>query len=419
MSGSSKDVLTSAHHQSYVSQSGLAAILRSIREHGMPKATSRSSIKRARDAALPSDIFSSMNIEMVSGEIKKFPIVSPLVLLGHLVAHVPSFARFFSGQLVKHPNNIDQKWRLVIYSDEIVPGNVIKPRNDRKLVALYFSFEEFDTGTSCEDCWFVLTCIRSNALKDIKDGWSQVFRVAVEKFFESPLNVANGVMLHIQDHGPHLLFCKVGLVIGDEQAIKNCWSSKGASGTMPCFFCQNITLRGLDLWANDATGHLRSHTEVDMSKLQFHSDRSLKERVQFLKDQHGQVSSAAFAKIEQSLGLNFAPAGALYSDSFWNLLEGGPITVTQYDWMHTLLVSGAWNNEAGLLFHLIKDHLSTKQADEFLSKFKWPVQWEGRGATGKRILQKHVADGGEVKGSASEGLSIYSVIRLLLMESIL
>ena len=123
--------------------------------------------------------------------------------------------------------------------------------------------------------------------------------------------------------------------------------------------------------------------------------------------------------MEQAMGLNYAPLGALYSDSFWNLLEGGPITVTRYDWMHTLLVSGAWNNEAGLLFHLIKDHISTKQADEFLSKFKWPTQWEGRGATGKRCLQKHVADGAEVKASASEGLSIYSVIRLLLMESIL
>lgn len=154
-----------------------------------------------------------------------------------------------------------------------------------------------------------------------------------------------------------------------------------------------------------------------MSKLHFLSDRNLKERVQFLKDQVGQVSGAAFAKMEQALGLNYAPLGALYSDSFWNLLEGGPITVTQYDWTHTLLVSGAWNNETGLLFHLIKDHLSTKQADEFLSKFKWPNQWEGRGATGKRCLQKHVADGGEVKASASEGLSIYSVIRLLLMES--
>ena len=211
MSGSSKDVLTSAHHRSYVSQSGLAAVLQSIRDNGMPKALSRSSIKRARDAALPSDIFTSINIEMESGEIKQFPIVSPMVLLKHLVGEVESFSRFFGAQLTKYRNSSETKWRLAIYSDEIVPGNVIKPKNDRKLVALYWSFEELDTGTSCEDCWFVLTCVRSNALKQIKDGWSQLFRVAVEKFFESPMNVANGVMLQIQNHGPHLFFCQSGI----------------------------------------------------------------------------------------------------------------------------------------------------------------------------------------------------------------
>lgn len=335
MSGSSKDVLTSAHHRSYVSQSGLAAVLQSIRDNGMPKALSRSSIKRARDAALPSDIFTSINIEMESGEIKQFPIVSPMVLLKHLVGEVESFSRFFGAQLTKYRNSSETKWRLAIYSDEIVPGNVIKPKNDRKLVALYWSFEELDTGTSCEDCWFVLTCVRSNALKQIKDGWSQLFRVAVEKFFESPMNVANGVMLQIQNHGPHLFFAKVGLVIGDEQAVKNCWASKGASGSMPCFFCANITLRGLDLWANDSTGYLRSHTEVDVSKLQFLSDRNLKERVQFLKDQVGQVSGAAFAKMEQALGLNYAPLGALYSDSFLEFVgrrthNGYPIRLDAY-----------------------------------------------------------------------------------------
>ena len=125
MSGSSKDVLTSSHHRSYVSQSGLAAILASIREHGMPKATSRSSIKRARDAALPSDMFTEINIEMESGEIKQFPIVSPMVLLNHLVGEVESFSRFFSAQLAKYRNSSEAKWRLAIYSDEIVPGNVI------------------------------------------------------------------------------------------------------------------------------------------------------------------------------------------------------------------------------------------------------------------------------------------------------
>lgn len=72
-----------------------------------------------------------------------------------------------------------------------------------------------------------------------------------------------------------------------------------------------------------------------MSKLQFLSDRTLKERVQFLKDQVGQVSGAAFAKMEQALGLNYAPLGALYSDSFLEFVgrrthNGYPIRLDAY-----------------------------------------------------------------------------------------
>ena len=238
-----------------------------------------------------------------------------------------------------------------------------------------------------------------------------------ELFFRVPYNIGLGVMIHNERLGSHLLFGIIGLLIGDEQAVKNCWASKGASGLFPCFFCKNATLHSLSLWQTDSTNYLQSHCQLDVNKLQFQSDNSLRSAVQHLKNRHGTVSKEAFARIEKSLGLNYAPAGALQSDTFWDLLDGGPISVTQYDYMHTLLVSGAWNTETGMLFQVLKDHISCKTADDFVRKFVWPIQWESRSATGKRCLEKHTADGGEVKASASEGLSVYPVIRLLLMEA--
>ena len=97
MSGSSKDVLTSSHHRSYVSRSGLAAILKSIKENGLPKGTSRSSIKRARDEALPAELFTTVQLEMDDGTLKQFPCVQPILLIKHLIEVVPSFADFSLG----------------------------------------------------------------------------------------------------------------------------------------------------------------------------------------------------------------------------------------------------------------------------------------------------------------------------------
>ena len=51
---------------------------------------------------------------------------------------------FFSGQLVKHPNNnIDQKWCFLfaIFLDEIVPGRIVR-KYDRKFVGFYCSFSK-------------------------------------------------------------------------------------------------------------------------------------------------------------------------------------------------------------------------------------------------------------------------------------
>lgn len=62
-----KAVLSSAHSRSYVSQSGLAAVLKSIQEHGLPKGLSRSSVKRARDAALPEDLWATHPAVMSDG----------------------------------------------------------------------------------------------------------------------------------------------------------------------------------------------------------------------------------------------------------------------------------------------------------------------------------------------------------------
>ena len=210
MSGSSKDVLTSSHHRSYVSQSGLAAILKSIKENGLPKGTSRSSIKRARDEALPAELFTTVQLEMDDGTLKQFPCVQPILLIKHLIEVVPSFADFFFGKLLQHQNDQGHKWKLCIYSDEILPGNIIKPRNERKLVTLYYSFCEFDSALGCEDLWFVLCTIRSNLVKKIKSGWSQVFRVMGELFFRAPYNIGLGVMIHNERLGSHLFLASLG-----------------------------------------------------------------------------------------------------------------------------------------------------------------------------------------------------------------
>lgn len=414
----SKEVLTSAHSKSYVSQSGLAAILQSIREHGLPSSTSRSSIKRARDVALPQDLWLSVPMEMEDGSTRKITIVHPVLLLQHMASTIPAFATFMERKLVDHPNSAQSPWAVAVYSDEIIPGNMLKPRNDRKLVSFYWSFQEMDSAVGCEDLWHHSTAVRSTVVRSMKSGWSQLFRKVVESFFTAPLDLSKGVMLQLNGR-QQLFFAKVGILVGDEPSIKGCWSCKGASGSLPCFMCRNVTLAASEIAQNDATGFFVPHTVVDFDMVRLHTDASVLRNAKSLQDKHAAGGTkASFARAEQALGLQYAPQGALWCDNVVkDFLHGGPISITHWDWMRVFFVSGVWNTEAGLLFQRIKDLVPVGDADRFFKQCVWPLQLEGRSATGKKALVKFVADGSEVKCSASEGLSLYNVLRLLIIAS--
>ena len=293
-----------------VSVSGLANILKEVRDHGMPKKIGRSSIKRARDAEMPQDIFTTVELDMLDGSQRKFPAVDPSVQLQHLASTNEGFGEFLLSKLEMHPSDADHAWKIAIYSDEITPGNPLVA-NERKLVCFYFSFAEFDAALGSETLWFHLMSLRSIHLEQIKGGWSQVFEKACRLFFRSPLDMSLGLMLRPKGCDVRLLFARIGLVIGDEQALKMCFGFKGASGMKCCALCVNITLRHLQVADHDDSNWMVPHTETDISKMVFATSQSILDNVAALEAKAGRTSKAKFEKMEMSLGLNHVPEAPL------------------------------------------------------------------------------------------------------------
>ena len=410
------NVLTQSHFRSYVSQSGLAAVLQSIREHGLPETTSRAGIKRARERVLPPELFSAVSLETESKMIS-VQMIHPVRLLQYMVQEIQPFADFMARKLVEHPCSEQTPWNIAVYSDEIIPGNALKPRNDRKLVAFYWSFGEFDAAVGVEDLWQHISALRSTLVRSLKSGWSQLFKACCAAFFQEPFDLSKGVALNLKGHGARMFFAKIGILVGDEPSLKGCWSCKGASGSLPCILCRNVTLASLEVAQNDSTGFFIPHTTTDSTRFLLQDDNGILQNAHALQNKFGQGTKASFARAEMALGLQYAPEGALWSPELVaNQLHGGPISVTMFDYMHVYLVSGIWNTEVGLLLQCIKDIVSVDVADTFLRQFVWPSHWDSRSVTGKKSLHKFVADGSELKCSASEGLSLYPVFRLLIME---
>ena len=421
----SKSVFVAAHQKSFVSQSGLVAVLKHVRDHGLPDSISRRAVKRERDKALPADtacgpLWMSVRIEMCNGAHKEFPVLSPMAMLSLQAAECAGFAEFLWGKLQQHRNSQSNMWDLAVYMDEISPGNALKVSNERKLVSFYWSVCQFEDALGAEPLWFHLASVRASFVKNMKCGVSQLFRELIKVFFISPTDASNGVMLRVGNFGRHMFFARLGLVVGDEVALKQAWSFRGAAATFPCFLCQNLVSWSSGLADHDHTGTLVSSATTSLGQIRAHSNDSLSEAADMLTQQKPLITKTAFTTLEQSLGLTYSPEGALWCKEIYHFMrDGGPIGITQYDWMHCFFVSGVWNTEVGLLFGKLAllPSCNSVAFDDFLGKCFWPRSLSDKGNTGKNAFKKRAAnDSGDLKVSASEGLSLYPVLRQFLYE---
>ena len=399
---------------SFLSQSALQGVLREIRDKGLPAASSRRSIKRAREdsvrvATSYGELFQTITIPLEDESTTDLEIISPAPFLAHAVKHCPAFAKYLMDKHAETPSSAERPWRIILYTDEVSPGNQLKVDNRRKVWVLYWSFAELGSGLSNEVMWNILTVVRSSTVKDV-NGLTVLIRYILPAFY-SPADFRHGITLSHNDH-VFMLFSRINLIVADEAALKAVWEFKGASGTLPCFFCRNVVLHRSDLHLMDSS--LVSATETDFSKFVIHTDESLRATVRMLETQKDLLRPKAFERLEQSVGINYRPDGLLCDPAFVSLT---PITSTLYDWIHCYVVGGVFNVEVGHLMNcLAANGVSNVDIQSFFQSFTLPKLLSSRGITGKLAFQKKIDIGDPLKCSASEALSIYAPLRFFIMS---
>jgi hypothetical protein len=343
----------------------------------------------------------------------ELPFLAPLPLLYHLCAQESEFARMMRHVLDRYKPSRQRPLSILAYADEISPGNVLAHRLERKVQVIYWSIKEFGpVALSSERCWFLAGIARSEHVKRLPGKMSEYFRRCLEQFI-LPIDVREGIQVRFADGHCSMLFAAVDVIVADEVALKEMIDMKGAAGTICCPLCRNLV---------DHKSELHHHqdafvpsTTIDLSLVDAQTDATVKKILDYLEEQaHGPVSKAKFSKMTQALGFNHNPHGLLRSAE----LDIKAVSILMFDWMHSFCVAGLWNVEAGLLVAKLQE-IGITQADlhEELQKFIWPQAIRSRGVTGQKIFAK--GDQNEdIKCSASECLSVYSVFRFFLLEAL-
>ena len=300
--------------------------------------------------------------------------------------------------------------RICLYADEVSPGNQLRHDSARKIQILYWAFKQ-GPGVHVDQLWFTLGLARSERVNKIKGGMSAFVKAALMLFVE-PHDVRAGFQLQINDE-THIRFAHWTTFIADENALKEAFDFKGASGVHCCPMCVNIVTESSELHHFD--GSLKPSTCINQNEWVLQTNDGVRENLQFLFSRFGTANKKQWEDLTKTIGWNLNPYGLL-GFGLPGELDIRPISMIQFDWMHILVVNGVWNHELGALMSKLKQvGVPQPELHEYLQGFKWPKQQGSHAASGRNVFRK--LQSGHIKCSASEALGVSGVVRLFLSQS--
>ena len=139
----------------FISGNALSAVLKLMRDEALPDAISRPSLVRVRDQDTRIDtpyglIHQQIDLPNVSGDKPHtIEIQHPLAILYHTAKESASFADVLRPLIASaSPSN---PLRICMYTDEVLPGNALAVKTERKVWAFYWTILELGSSALSDE----------------------------------------------------------------------------------------------------------------------------------------------------------------------------------------------------------------------------------------------------------------------------
>ena len=114
----------------HITAQALEAVLVTVKKDGVPDLDKRSQMREARNlennAHTPyGTIMQTVTVTTNTGSTHEVPVANPFALLWASVDGSPKLKALLLERLAVHPSSLESPWHLVLYSDEVTPGNVL------------------------------------------------------------------------------------------------------------------------------------------------------------------------------------------------------------------------------------------------------------------------------------------------------
>jgi len=329
-----------------VSKVGLAKTLHYLSSHGLLSDALTSSpsgtkpymrqIVRAIDqtASRPTpygQILQQLHMQSMSGERVTIHYVHPAALLFYMCSVNEEFYTLLKEIAQKYASKLS----MLLYVDEVNPGNPQRPDPQKLLQAFYWTIVEMPVWWSRrKNSWFIFAIIRSTLVHALAGDMSELMKeILLLLWPEVGLSLENGISLEHAGDSIVISFVFAG-ILADEKGLKEVFDIAGQAGSIPCVLnCFNVRNRWCRLtegqqhfWDPDLS--LRKPTTKE------HID-IIVQRIQEAKP----TSKYAQDKWRAATGINFCQTGILFCTYLMANVVNPCIHYVR-DWMHTYCSNG-------------------------------------------------------------------------------
>jgi hypothetical protein len=400
-----------------VPHSVLCEIVNSLRDTPelIEKKLDRNALKRSIDS-LWAQVGYQEDVVCHDGLSFNWDCTSVPKLLQLLVKSSANFRNAVLQTWEAHPCTRENPWHLVVYGDEVVPGNVLRLDNKRKFFAVYVTVKEFGPAyLKHEHMWLPAAIIRSCVAKDrIPGNLSGCMRLLFRKWFLTDRIDHDGVLLDlgIPDSRYANVYLKLGSVVADGDAYRAIWSAKGASGKLPCLLCKNI------LSQRTNSVYLQHFSCPYADRFDLATNEDVWEKADKIAASR---VGGGHMRLQVMYGMTDSPSGLM-----WDLQlrpHVRPVDVITFDSMHCLVSNGIAQFEVSLILDALKVlGVAWEQLRTFAAS-----DWKFSTALGRsqvlvgcfaRPREKAYKKEGSFKAGASEMLLVCPVLQFFLHKVI-
>ena len=392
-------------------QAALHAMVEEAKNTGLPELSRQADQVAARRQLLDSchgghlgPLIETASLVQEDCQKVKMFFCHPLVYLASLFARGSSFTKLIQEMHAIQPSSHDQPWDLILYADEIIPGNVLG-RAERKTWCVYTSFLQFKHHLCHEEAWLTIACERSNWVSSLEAGVSQMVRAILRSIFQNDF-VQPAILLK-HPTGDTKLHFRLSMVLADGAAHKQIWGSKGDAGTKFCILCANIKSTDPPILKHD--------------QLVLTTDQEVVQSYQKLHTRQAMTTKKDFEMWQQATGWTYSKEALLLDSSLLEARVLKPVSQFCHDYMHGILQGTA----PVVLYHClcaINEHIDVWQFLEgYFPFWNYPKAWNANHVASlfsKKRVTNH-KNNAKFSCQASECLALFAIVRFFIHKMVL